>query len=105
MSDLEVNRLLTELRSLSARSSLPTAKPSATAEPAKSFAGTLVDAARGVNDAQMKARQAATDFEMGRTDLASAMLLGQTAGVSFKAMTEVRNKLVQAYQDVMSMPL
>tara|TARA_R110000787_G_scaffold188679_3_gene300386 strand:+ start:442 stop:753 length:312 start_codon:yes stop_codon:yes gene_type:complete len=103
MKDMEVNRLLTELRSLSARSSF---KPQQLDKAEGSqFAQTMVEAARNVSEAQMSARKAATDFEMGRGDLATAMMLGQTASVSFKAMTEVRNKLVQAYQEVMSMPL
>jgi flagellar hook-basal body complex protein FliE len=33
------------------------------------------------------------------------MIEVQKASLAFRAMTEVRNKLVQAYQDVMNMPL
>ena len=29
----------------------------------------------------------------------------QKASVSFEAMTQVRNKLVNAYQDIMNMPI
>jgi flagellar hook-basal body complex protein FliE len=33
------------------------------------------------------------------------MLEMQKATVSFRALTEVRNRLVTAYQDIMNMPL
>jgi flagellar hook-basal body complex protein FliE len=33
------------------------------------------------------------------------MVALQKAGVAFQAMTEVRNRLVTAYQDIMNMPV
>jgi flagellar hook-basal body complex protein FliE len=33
------------------------------------------------------------------------MIALQKSGVAFQAMTEVRNKLVEAYKDIMSMPI
>jgi flagellar hook-basal body complex protein FliE len=36
-------------------------------------------------------------------DLTKVMLEVQKAGLAFRAMTEVRNKLVDAYQQVMNM--
>jgi len=33
------------------------------------------------------------------------MLQAQKASLSFQAMTQVRNKLVEAYKDVMNMPI
>ena len=38
-------------------------------------------------------------------DLARVMLASGRAQVSFTALTEVRNRLVNAYQDVMNMPI
>ncbi len=37
--------------------------------------------------------------------LSQVMVASQKAGVSFQALTQVRNKLVEAYQDVMKMPI
>jgi flagellar hook-basal body complex protein FliE len=44
---------------------------------------------------------------MGKSEvsLAEVMIATQKASVSFQAMLQVRNKLVDAYKDVMSMPL
>ena len=33
------------------------------------------------------------------------MVAGQKANVAFQAVTQVRNKLVSAYQDIMNMPI
>ncbi len=38
-------------------------------------------------------------------DLTDVMISSQKASVSFQALTQVRNKLVQAYQDIMQMPV
>ena len=38
-------------------------------------------------------------------DLAKVMVAAQHSQIAFKATVEIRNRLVQAYQDVMNMPL
>jgi len=56
---------------------------------------------------QQAAREIASAFEIGQgdTDLSEVMIAMQKANVSFAALTQVRNKLVQAYQDIMQMPV
>ena len=46
-------------------------------------------------------------FTAGTSDasLAEVMIASEKASISFRAVTEVRNKLVQAYQDIMNMPV
>jgi len=39
------------------------------------------------------------------TDLTEVMVAMQKASLSFQAMTQVRNKLLEAYKDVMNMPV
>ncbi|KAF1685603.1 flagellar hook-basal body complex protein FliE [Pseudoxanthomonas broegbernensis] len=72
-----------------------------------SFSQTLRNAVQGVSEAQEKASALAVAFERGEpgADLARVMIASQHAQVAFRATVEVRNKLVQAYQDVMNMPL
>lgn len=74
---------------------------------AASFGDTLQNALKGVNDAQKNAGALAQAFELGdpRADLARVMVASQQSQVAFRATVEVRNRLVQAYQDVMNMPL
>jgi len=72
-----------------------------------SFIDTLKHAMEGVNDAQQHASSLAAAFERGEpgADLAQVMVSAQHAQVAFRATVEVRNRLVQAYQDVLNMPL
>jgi flagellar hook-basal body complex protein FliE len=60
-----------------------------------------------VADTQKVSTEMATAFEVGQkgVDLTDVMIASQKASVSFEAMTQVRNKLVQAYQDIMQMPV
>ena len=53
----------------------------------------------------MTAASMAQEFELGRGDLASTMVAMQKSQVAFRATVEVRNRVVQAYQDVMNMPI
>jgi len=60
-----------------------------------------------VNELQQQSHAMKTGFEngTGSASLAEVMIAGQKADISFRAVTEVRNKLVQAYQDIMNMPV
>ena len=72
-----------------------------------SFGATLRNALEGVNGAQQRSGALVRAFELGEpgADLAKVMVAAQQSQVAFRATVEVRNRLVQAYQDVMNMPL
>lgn len=71
-----------------------------------SFASTLQQALQGVNETQNRAGDASSAYERGETiDIAKVMLARQEASVSFEATLQVRNKLLSAYKDIMSMPV
>lgn len=74
---------------------------------APSFSETLSRAINGVSNAQERSGQLQKAFELGdpSADLAKVMVASQQAQVAFRATVEVRNRLVQAYQDVLNMPL
>ncbi|MCD9030438.1 flagellar hook-basal body complex protein FliE [Luteimonas sp. Y-2-2-4F] len=74
---------------------------------APSFGATLRNALEGVNAAQQRTGELVRAFELGEpgADLAKVMVAAQHSQVAFRATVEVRNRLVQAYQDVMNMPL
>ncbi len=71
------------------------------------FGQALAQAIDQVNTTQATASQLQTAFELGdpRADLARVMVAMQQSQVAFRATVEVRNRLVQAYQDVMNMPI
>lgn len=60
-----------------------------------------------VNEHQSEASRLRTAYEQGdpTVDLPQVMIQAQKASVSFQAMTQVRNRLVTAYEDVMKMPI
>ena len=60
-----------------------------------------------VNTHQKTSAELATRFEQGdpSVDLPEVMIAMQKSSVSFQAMTQVRNKLVEAYKEVMNMPV
>jgi flagellar hook-basal body complex protein FliE len=75
--------------------------------PASPFANVLKQGLDQVSATQQRAESLATQFERGveGVELPQVMLEMQKASVSFRAVTEVRNKLVSAYQEVMNMPI
>lgn len=107
MNDVRVSELLAQMRtmSLQAQGKLPAGEvPQAGGA---SFTDMLRNSVEGVNQSQQKAAQLAQAFEAGdkSVDLSEVMVALQKASVSFQAMTQVRNKLVQAYQEIMNMPI
>ena len=82
------------------------ATPTATQGKPASFASTLEDAFKQVNQAQSQAGDLSAAYERGETiDIAKVMLARQQASVGFEATLQVRNKLLSAYKDIMSMPV
>jgi flagellar hook-basal body complex protein FliE len=70
------------------------------------FAGAMKSALNSVNEMQSKADVATTAYETGQTtDIAAVMLSREQASVGFQATLQVRNKLLSAYKDIMSMPV
>lgn len=72
-----------------------------------SFADMLSNAVNSVAEQQNSANAMSTAYEKGdpSVDLPQVMIELQKASVSFEAMTQVRNKLVDAYKEIMSMPV
>lgn len=70
----------------------------------KSFADTLKDAVGNVNEAQKTADKAMQDLATGRTDnIQEVMVATEKADIALKLMVQVRNKIIDAYQEVMKM--
>ncbi|MBY0306077.1 MAG: flagellar hook-basal body complex protein FliE [Sphingomonas sp.] len=71
-----------------------------------SFGATLQGVLDGVNGAQNKASTLSSAYERGENvDIAKVMLARQEASIGFEATLQVRNKLLSAYKDIMSMPV
>lgn len=68
------------------------------------FGQALTDALAGISSAQNTADRASVQMAAGEPiDLHEVMLSRETASLQFQLAVQVRNKLVEAYQDVMRM--
>ncbi|HCT99309.1 MAG TPA: flagellar hook-basal body complex protein FliE [Methylococcaceae bacterium] len=104
MNDIRITPALEQIRNLSISAGTPL--PEAPAE-GIDFGSVLKQAMDSVNEKQQVAAQFKSAFEGGdkTMNLAEVMVASQKASVSFQAMLQVRNKLVEAYKDVMNMPM
>lgn len=104
MSNMEINQVLAQMRALNTELQAPRPAP---AEDRASFGEAMQQAVARVNEQQAAATRLTTEFQTGATDasIAEVMVQMQKASLSFTAMTEVRNKLVEAYQEIMNMPI
>ncbi|MEN0058218.1 MAG: flagellar hook-basal body complex protein FliE [Bdellovibrio sp.] len=77
---------------------------SSTSNTGKSFADTLKDAVSSVNDMQKASDKAMQNLATGKTDnVADVMIAAEKADIALKVMVQVRNKIIDAYQEVMKM--
>jgi len=104
MNNMDINQVLAQMRVMTAqaenRSQLPQTGQAG-------FGELLSDSINQVNQIQQEAAALKTAFETGddNVDLAQVMIASQKSSLSFDAMVQVRNKLVEAYKDIMNMPI
>jgi len=105
MNGIPMTKLLAEMQRLAATADARPAvdSPSGTQD----FGDLLKSSIDAVNSAQNKAADMAAALERGDASVAlpEVMIALQKASLSFQAMTEVRNRLVNAYQEIMNMPI
>jgi flagellar hook-basal body complex protein FliE len=109
MSDIEINQVLSQIRAMTSMAQGNPAGAAGAGQEAgrPDFAGLLQDSVNKVNEMQKTAGALATAFEAEDpgVDLAQVMIAKEKAGLAFQALTQVRNKLISAYQDIMNMPV
>lgn len=103
MSDMNVNQVLAQMRAMSLQAGGQLQEAAGNSD----FSALLQQSIASVNDTQQSAVKMAEAFETGaaNTSLADVMVSTQKANVSFQAVLQVRNKLIDAYHDVMNMPM
>jgi flagellar hook-basal body complex protein FliE len=116
MSSMQIDAVLSQIRAMQSQIKGVAAPSNDVAQVAgvngapqapSSFANVLKQGLDSVSAQQQKASHMAAQFEQGvaGVELPQVMLEMQKASVSFRAVTEVRNKLVDAYQTIMNMPI
>ena len=108
----DITSVLSQMRDLQLQAQGQINKPAELAQGAAKtegpgFGDMLTQAVNKVNDQQMQASSLATAYEQGApgVDLTQVMISMQKSSVSFQAVTQVRNRLVSAYEDIMKMPI
>jgi flagellar hook-basal body complex protein FliE len=70
----------------------------------KSFGQVLADALNDVNQLQQKADKASVDLAAGKIqDVSEAVIAAEKASIALQLTMQVRNKIIDAYQEVMRM--
>ena len=102
-----VDQVLAEMRRLTAAAQAGPEQTEQAAAGDGDFSTLLKRSIDQVNATQQAATKLSSAFSAGDPDVnvTEVMIALQKAGVAFQAMTEVRNRLVSAYQDIMSMPV
>ncbi len=110
---VDISMVLNEMRALKARAQgfepATAAKdigPDAVQRGAQ-FQQLLTDAVDKVNALQKESGSLSTAYDTGdpNVTLTQVVVASEKAGVAFEAMSEVRNRLVNAYEDIMNMPI
>lgn len=79
-------------------------KPTTSFEAQKSFASVLKETINNVNKAQIDSDVMTEKLARGENiDLHQVMITSQKASITLQATMEVRNKVVEAYQEMMRM--
>lgn len=104
MSDVQIQQVLSSMRALQARLE-DSAATHGGAPTGAIFSSVLRSSIAEVNASQQTATDLATKFQQGAPDvgLPEVMISIQKASLQFEAITQVRNRLVAAYQEIMNM--
>ncbi len=106
MSDIKVDDILRQIRELSNQAGFAVdEQTNITGKP--DFSAMLSNTLNHINQNQQQASELANAFEAGdpNVNLSQVMIEMQKARVSFEALSQVRNKLITAYQEIMNMQI
>ena len=110
-NSIDTNALLVQLRTMAQDAGIPPTESPGTDVPAAAdaidFSEVLQNSLQAVNGRSVDAKELRESFEAGspNVELTDVMIAAQKARISFEALTQVRNKMVSAYQEIMSMSL
>lgn len=110
MSEMQIQSVLQQMRALSQSGRIEGAGPIDAVQRARGsdgegFASKLQEAVRSANEVQQESTTMQTKFELGdaNVSLPQVMLAMNRSSIAFEATNQVRNRLLSAYQEVMSM--
>ena len=103
----EISQVLAQMRMMQAQAQSEALRPQAETQSAVSFGDILSKSINAVNDTQQTASTLKTAYEMGdpNVSISEVMIASEKSSLAFTAMVQVRNKMIEAYKDIMSMPV
>lgn len=104
MSEINTVNLINQMRTMAAQAE---GGMQATSSAQSPFSNVFQQALNNVNDLTQTSDSLKSRFELGdpKVSLGEVMIAAQKSNIGFEATLRVRNKLVQAYQDIMNMPV
>ena len=107
MSDIGVEQVLAQMRVLAAQARGPAPAEDVQATDKVDFSRLLKQSIDAVNELQQDSGDLKKRIELGdqTVSMVDVAVASEKAKVAFTAMTEVRNRLIQAYQEVLNMPI
>jgi flagellar hook-basal body complex protein FliE len=107
MSTIDTAQILAQLRLAAAQARGPAAAPAAQKPEGANFSAMLKQSLDAVNNMQQTSAQMKTSFEAGdpNVSLPEVMIASGKAELGFQALVQVRNRVVEAYQEIMRMPV
>lgn len=109
--NMSIDQVLAQMRQIRRNAGLDKAPdllpPSPTQNEKPGFGNLLKTALDDVNKMQKTTDALQTEYirSDGATDITRVMVASQKSSVAFQATVQVRNKLVEAYKEIMSMPV
>ena len=96
---------MSAIRGVGETGAIPVAPDAAAPSTGPSFADALGEALQSVDDRQVDADREAARLAMGNGNLHETALALEKADIAMRLATKVRNKLVDAYQEIMRMSI
>lgn len=103
MSDMQIQQVIHQMRALAERS--PVQQPTEAATGPNGFANVLKQSLDSVSRQQAESTRLQEAFQRDDpgVNLAQVMVAMQKSSIGFEATVQVRNRLLQAYQEIMNM--
>ncbi|MBV1960811.1 MAG: flagellar hook-basal body complex protein FliE [Immundisolibacteraceae bacterium] len=112
ITPVSVDTVLAQMRTILAEGrvempALDQAKGVDGVKPTQGFGALLTESLDKVNAAQKNAGQLQDRFLQGddKVSLAEVMIAGQKSEISFQSLLQVRNRVVNAYEEIMRIPI
>jgi flagellar hook-basal body complex protein FliE len=107
MNTIDTAQILSQLRLAAAQARSSTAPAAGVKADGANFSAMLKQSLEAVNSVQQTSAGLKASFEVGdpNVSLPEVMIAANKADLAFQSVVQVRNKLVEAYQEIMRMPV